>query len=27
VLGGVVGAVLAVPAASVIWTAIKSWRT
>jgi predicted PurR-regulated permease PerM len=26
VLGGVIGAVLAVPAASVIWTAIKSWR-
>ncbi|MCU1473502.1 AI-2E family transporter [Amnibacterium sp.] len=26
VLGGVIGAVLAVPAASVVWTAIKSWR-
>jgi predicted PurR-regulated permease PerM len=27
VLGGVIGAVLAVPTASVLWTAIKSWRT
>lgn len=26
VLGGVIGAVLAVPAASVLWTAIKSWK-
>jgi putative heme transporter len=26
VLAGVIGAVLAVPTASVIWTAIKSWR-
>jgi predicted PurR-regulated permease PerM len=26
VLGGVIGAVLAVPIASVLWTAVKSWR-
>jgi putative heme transporter len=26
ILGGIVGAILSVPTASVIWTAIKSWR-
>ncbi len=27
ILGGIVGAILSVPAASVVWTAMKSWNT